>query len=81
MRTYILLLATLALGVIASPLAAQDQSPNEARSPLLDKRACKHKSTCSWFNAGKCETYCRPYGGFDVMMDCYLGQGACCCNK
>lgn len=83
MKSYLLVLAALALGTVASPMGSESQghSPNEVRTPLIEPRDCKHQSSCSWFNAGKCETYCAGHGGFDVMKACYFGKGACCCNK
>ena len=74
----IVLVTTLAAGAFATPQP-------ESLPALEARKACYHSSTCSWFNAAKCEQYCRQWGqqvGVDRMEKCnFLNQKRCCCTS
>ena len=80
-------------GPTPEPIPVPADAPYlEARSaePDLDKRKpCYYPSTCSWFNAAKCEHYCRRNGaaGYETvevnrMEKCnFLNEKRCCCSR
>ena len=80
-------LAALALALVAPAIAGPAASPEAAAMPkeLGTRAPCYHSSTCSWFNAAKCEQYCRRWGqdvGVSRMEKCnLLNQKRCCCSK
>ena len=61
----------------------------DASAPLEKRKPCYYPSTCSWFNAAKCEHYCRRNGtpgyetvGVDRMEKCnLLNEKRCCCSR
>ncbi len=80
--TIFTVLATLTVGVLASP---SGESPATGHFPqLVDRAACYHSSDCSWFYAAKCEQYCRQWGqnvGVARMEKCsLLNDKRCCCT-
>lgn len=75
------LLATLVTGIVSSPTS----DPAGSFPQLVERKACWHESTCTWFGAAKCEHYCRQFGqsvGVSRMEKCnWLNQKRCCCSK
>jgi hypothetical protein len=80
-------IVTLAAAFAASFVSG---SPAASLPDALEKRAsCYYPSTCSWFNAAKCQHYCRRNGkpgyetvGVTRMEKCnLLNQKRCCCTR
>ncbi|KAJ5101339.1 hypothetical protein NUU61_003561 [Penicillium alfredii] len=82
MKTNILLLLTLAAGIMAAPAEDADANADVHTNDLSQRGSCYHPSSCGRAWAGKCEDYCGSRGFSHMTGDgCGFLAKKCCCSR